>query len=227
MDVGASFLTNKRIPVSGLRPAVRHPLVSSNLRTRQLYSVLQVSISRSCKRRSPRSEARPPQLQRFQLSKRAVNVIQVSPVVNLIVVPASAGLVAGYLGTAVADIADLGGPPTLASGFLFAAAAGGLNASILWQSRCKKYRHSITVTFMTGKAVCISVGSIIAGCGEGLPQLAPYLSKRLRLNSKQQFTVKAILTSGIEVDLRDHTELGVSLADFLRETDTVCIGTPE
>lgn len=80
---------------------------------------------------------------------------------------------------------------------------------------------------MNGKAVLISVGSIIAGCGNGLSKLAPFLSKRLRLNGTQQVTVKAILTSGIEVDLRDQTEAGTSLADFLREIDTVCVETPE
>ena len=228
MDFGVSSLTDKRVPISGFRPAMRDPVVPGNLRRRHLYSVLQVSISRSCRRRSPRSEATPPQLQKSQLSKRAVNVVQVLPFVSIVVVPASAGIIAGYFGTVVADLADLGRPLTLASGMLFAAAGGGLNtASIIWQERYNERRRSITVTLMNGKAVLLSVGAIIAGCGDVISELAPFLSKRLRLNSTQQITVKAILASGIEVDLQDHTEAGISLADFLREVDTVCLETPE
>jgi len=219
MDLEVSSVTDKRIPVSGFRPALRHPAVSS--KHRQLYSVLQSSISRSCRRRSPRSEATPPQLQNSQLSKRAVNV-------SSVVVPASAGVIAGYFGTFVADLADLGGPLTLASGVVFAVAAGGLNAaSIIWQERYQERRRLITVTFMNGKAVLISVKSIIAECGDVVSKLAPFLSKRLRLNSTQQVVVKAILTTGIKVDLRDQTEAGISLADFLREVDTVHIEAPE
>ncbi len=226
MDLEVSSVTDKRIPVSGFRPALRHPAVSS--KQRQLYSVLQSSISRSCRRRSPRSEATPPQLQNSQLSKRAVNVIQVSPFVSSVVAPASAGVIAGYFGTFVADLADLGGPLTLASGVVFAVAAGGLNAaSIIWQERYQERRRLITVTFMNGKAVLISVKSIIAECGDVVSKLAPFLSKRLRLNSTQQVVVKAILTTGIKVDLRDQTEAGISLADFLREVDTVHIEAPE
>ena len=229
MDFGVSCAADKRTPISGLRPASgRHPVASSSLRIRQFYRVIQAPIMRSCRSRTPRSEATPPQLQKSQLSKQAVNVIRVSPFVSLVVVPASAGVVAGYIGTVVADLADLGGPFTLAIGILFAAAAGGLNAtSIIWQERYKERRRSITVTFMDGKAVILSVGSIIAGCGDSLSKLAPFLSKRLQLNSTQRVTVKAILTSGIEVDLRDQTEAGTSLADFLREIDTVCIQSSE
>jgi len=157
-----------------------------------------------------------------------VNVIQVSPFVSLVVVPASAGVVAGYFGTAVANLANLGGPFTLASGILSAAAGGGLNAaSIIWQERCKERRRSITVTFMNGKSVMISVGSIIAGCGDELSKLAPFLSKHLTLNSKQQVNFKATIRSGVEVDLRDQTEAGNSLADFLKEIDAVSIEIPE
>ena len=229
MDSGVSCVADKRTPISGLRPpSGRHPVASSSLRLRQFYRVIQVPIMRSCRSRTPRSGATPPRLQKSQLSKQAVNVIQVSPFVSLVVVPASTGVVAGYIGTVVADLADLGGPFILAIGILFAAAGGGLNAtSIIWQERYKERRRSITVTFMNGKAVILSVGSIIAGCGDSLSKLPPVVSKQLRLNSTQRVTVKATLASGVEVDLRDQTEAGISLADFLREIDTVCIESPE
>ena len=122
MDFAICSLTDRRTPTPRL--ALRHPTVPSNLRFRQLYSVPQVSISRTCRRRTTRSEATPPQLQKSQLSEQAVIVIQVSPFVSLVVVPASAGVVAGYFGMVVADLANLGGPLTLASGILFAAAGG-------------------------------------------------------------------------------------------------------
>ena len=228
MDFEVSSMTDKRTPIPGFRPALRHPSVLSNLHTRHLYSVLEVSTPPSCRRQRTRFEATPPQLQESQPSKQAVNVIQISPFVSLVVVPASAGVVAGYFGTAVANLADLGGPFTLANGILSAAAGGGLNAaSIIWQERCKERRRSITVTFMNGKSVMISVGSIIAGCGDELSKLAPFLSKHLTLNSKQQVNFKATIRSGVEVDLRDQTEAGNSLADFLKEIDAVSIEIPE
>lgn len=93
MDFVVSSVTDKRTPVCGSRPALWHPVVSSKLRLRHLYSLLQVSISRCCRRRSARPKAMPPQLQNSQLSKRAVNVIPVSPFVSSVVVPASAGVV--------------------------------------------------------------------------------------------------------------------------------------
>lgn len=164
--------------------------------------------------------------------EQVVTVVQVSPFIDGVVIPASVGVIAGYLGMAVAEVgqsfndARVGVVFTLTVDVLLLLLFGVAAATIRYKQtefslpRSFTKTRSITVT-ESGKSVVMTVQPIVAICRDDISKFSPFLRERFKVS--EQATIKATMQGGFQVDLHDQEKADISLSDFLQEAKFIVI----
>lgn len=167
--------------------------------------------------------------------EQIVHVVQVSPFINAVVIPASLGVVSGYFGMAVAEIGQSFSDTRVGVAFILVTDILSLT---LWLLVCvavaTRQPTELRVNQAVTKARCIAVTnsgtsvvmtmeSVVAVCGDDISKLSPFLRERFQVSENAQVTIKVTMQGGCEVHLQDQVKADISLSDFLQSTDHVVI----